>query len=159
MKTLFVVCALLIVAGCSGDNDSTQPISLAPSIDQGVYGQVDFWEGNFMPMPYPENPDGGITPVSRTIFFYEKTTFSDVVPEGYGTFYSEIKTNLIATTESGTDGRYEISLPPGEYSVFVRENDLYYANGSDGEGYIWLVTVPQGETTEFVIEITHAAYF
>jgi len=159
MRTFLVICGIAIMAGCSGDNDSAKPISPAPSIEQGIYGRVEFWEGDFMPVVLPDEPSGTVTPVKRKIFFFEKTTFNDVVQEGYGAFYSEIKTNLMATAESGTDGRYEISLPPGDYSVFVRENDLYYANGSNGDGYIWMVTVPPDETTEYIIKITHTATF
>lgn len=50
-------------------------------------------------------------------------------------------TPLIATVTSGDDGWFEVAVPPGTSSLFVRESDGLYANGTNGDGIITAVDV------------------
>lgn len=157
MRTFFAAMVIAALVGCSSESGLRSPS--APSPGQGVEGVVVFWEGDFMP-PLPEDqPQGELIPVERTLAVFEAAGFDDVVGSpSDGGFYSAVNTPLVALTESGQDGRYELSLAPGTYSVFVIENGLFYANGSDGEA-IQPVTVERDRISELDIDITYQATF
>ncbi|MCB2231164.1 carboxypeptidase-like regulatory domain-containing protein [bacterium] len=154
-----VVAAVLIVAlvGCSSESELQTPFIPGPG--QGVEGMVVFWEGDFMPL-IPENQSQGrLIPVERTLAVFEAANFDDVVGSpSNGGFYSEVHTRLVAMTTSDEEGRYDLSLAPGTYSVFVLENGYYYANGSDGEA-IQPVTVERDRISTLNIDITYEATF
>ncbi len=126
------------------------------SISQGVWGNVWFWEGNFMPIIDPSRAK--VTPVVREIFIYEATNDSMVEPP-YGTFYKNINSNLIATTRSDADGFFQISLAPGKYSFFVKEDTLFYANLWDNEGHIQSAIVVENNVTKRQIDINYNAVY
>ncbi|RJP81851.1 MAG: carboxypeptidase regulatory-like domain-containing protein [Desulfobacteraceae bacterium] len=129
------------------------------TISQGVWGNVWFWEGNHMPT-LDENPvSGTITPVEREIYIHEATTIHDVSSAQDYSFYSEIHTPLMATTVSDADGFFQASLQPGSYSVFVKENNLFYAASFSGTGEINPVTVRQDTVQKVQVDITYQATF
>ncbi len=129
------------------------------TISQGVWGNVWFWEGNHMPSTDENSSTGTISPVTREIYIHEATTIADVTAAQDASFYSKIDTALITTTSSDSDGFYEATLPPGSYSVFVKENDLFYANSYTGNGEINLVTIEQDSVKKYQIDITYQAAF
>ncbi len=126
------------------------------TITQGVWGNVWFWKGDFMPFIDPNRAK--IYPVIRKIYVYEATNDSMVERASF-TFFRKINSELITTVSSGIDGFYEVSLPPGKYSFFVKEDSLFYANGWDGEGDILSATVTENNTTKRQIDITYAAVY
>ncbi len=164
MKRIFITVLLVSILACTKESEinnhcytQTDPPDNAEkvSIDQGVWGNVWFWSGNFMP---PGR--GEICQVERTLYFYEPATRDDV--EGIETsasFYSEINTNLVATVESDADGFFQIEIEPGNYSVFVKENGNYYANRSGGDGQISPVELEEGTVTQFRFDITYDAVY
>lgn len=123
------------------------------TIEQGIWGDVWFWEGDFM----PPCPTGTVTAVSREIRIHELTSMDQVVvhPESHPAFYSAVASSLIATTWSDADGFFEVELDVGTYSVFVIEESLYFANGYDGYGNIWPVEVVEGEVSETLFRIDY----
>jgi hypothetical protein len=121
------------------------------TIDQGVWGDVWFWEGDFM----PPCPTGTVTAVSRQMRIYEVAGLDDVDPAGHGSFYSAVHTPLVAIVESGDNGFFEAALAPGEYSVFALEDTLLYASWVAGGGSVSPVTVEVGEVTGVIFEITY----
>jgi len=127
------------------------------TITQGVWGNVWFWEGNFMPMIDPHHAK--ITPVIRKIYVYEATNDSMVERSGGGSFFRKINSNLITTLSSGIDGFYQVSLPPGKYSFFVKEDSLFYANSWDGEGDILSAIVTENNVVKNQIDITYKATY
>ena len=127
------------------------------SISQGVWGNVWFWEGNFEP-PFERNY-AKITPVVRDIFIYEATTDSMVEPAYGGTFFLRINSTLITTTQSDNDGFFQVTLAPGKYSFFVKEDTLFYANRWDGEGHILSAIVTENNVTKNQIDINYKAVF
>ncbi len=127
------------------------------SITQGVWGNVWFWEGNFMPIADPNYAK--ITPVKRDIYIYEATPDSMVEGSNGGTFFTKINSKFINITQSDEDGFYQITLPLGKYSFFVKEDSLFYANGWDGEGYILSATVTENNITKNQIDITYKAVY
>ena len=124
------------------------------TIEQGVWGNVWFWSGNFMPISR-----GEICQVERTIYIFEPARKEDVEQIGYSSFYSEVNTNLVASIDSDADGFFQVELEPGDYSVFVEENGDYYANGFGGDGQISPFEVEEGKLTELHLNITYKAVF
>ena len=127
------------------------------TISQGVWGNVWFWEGDFMPIIDPNRAK--ITPVVREIFIYEATSDSMVEPPNGGTFHTKINSQLISIIQSDASGFFQISLEPGKYSFFVKEDSLFYANLWDGEGHIQPATVTENSVTNRQIDITYKAVY
>lgn len=123
------------------------------SINQGLWGDVWFWSGDFMPIGR-----GEICQVKREILIYELTTIEKVEQIGFTPFYSDINSPLIATTTSGNDGFFQIELPEGMYSVFVKEGDNYYSNLFNSAG-IFPVTIETDAVAEIRFDITYEATF
>lgn len=123
------------------------------TIEQGIWGDVWFWEGDFM----PPCPMGTVTAVSREMRIHELTSLDQVVvaPESHPAFYTEVSSELVATTWSDSDGFFEVELDAGTYSVFAIEGSLYFANGYDGHGNIWPVEVIEGEVSETLFRIDY----
>jgi hypothetical protein len=128
--------------------DTTDQIT----ITQGVWGNVWFLEGNF-------RNNGTITPVVREIYVHTLTPLDAVNPAGDSGFYYEIYTQLITTTVSNNTGFFEVALPPGRYSFFVKEDSLFYAYLYDEEGNILPATVVEDSITEVLITITYKVYY
>jgi hypothetical protein len=153
-------------AGTAGDRspENEKQASLPENndmvtISQGVWGNVWFWEGNHMPSTDENTPTGKISPVEREIYIHEATTMADVTTAQDASFYVKIDTALVATTSSDSNGFYEATLLPGSYSIFVKENDLFYANSFTGDGEINQVTIEQDSVKKCQIDITYQAAF
>jgi hypothetical protein len=166
LRVCFLACLIALATSCEDDTmcgSGWRPVAVPErnddqvTIEQGIWGDVWFLEGDFMPMC----PSGTITPVVREIRVHSLTHRDDVVdgPNPYAPFYSEIHTDLIATIYSGTDGFFEVQLPPGQYSLFVVEDTLFYANRFDGTGHINPVEVLENEVTEILFEIDYEAAY
>ena len=153
MRSLTLVASTLLLLGASACSAAHSIEHEDELHDQGIRGEVRFWEGDFMP-PFPS---GTITPVSREIVVYPVITLDEVEREGGG-FYPSLPGNPVATTVSDEDGLFEVGLPPGEYSFFVWEDGRYYANGFSSHG-IYVVTVEEGEFTEITFDIDHSAAY
>lgn len=98
-----------ILFNCSGGDDDDAPATDLPpentdkaTINQGVWGNVWFWEGNHLPGIAPEGSSGTITPVVRKVHIYQTATLGDVTesPEKGGRFYSAVNTALVAIVQS-----------------------------------------------------------
>jgi hypothetical protein len=123
---------------------------------QGIKGQVIWEEGNMMPRIDEEMPKG--KGVKRGIYVYELTDQSQAkLVEGY--FYRDIQTKLVKVAETDEDGYFNIPLDPGQYSVFVKEEQGLFANFLDGEGHIQPVTVKKGEFTELNLKVNYKAFY
>ncbi|MFZ1520025.1 MAG: hypothetical protein WAU11_14695 [Ignavibacteriaceae bacterium] len=125
------------------------------TITQGAWGNVWFLEGNFM----PGSPSGKITPVIRDIYIYEATTDSMTEPPNTSSFRTKINSQLISIIRSDKNGFFQVYLPPGKYSFFVKEDTLFYANLWDIEGYIQSAIVIENKVTERQIDIDYKAYY
>lgn len=113
---------------------------VAFSQKQGLYGQVFWVSGNQMPGPEAVlSPNQG---ASREILIYELTKFSDATQ--VGPFFRDIKTRLVGTVQSKSDGTFKIKLPAGSYSVFTRERNGCYANLFDQHNNINPVVIKPG---------------
>ncbi len=126
-------------------------------LPQGIRGTVIFKRGNLM--PGPNRPQAKGQPVKREIFVYELTKMAQMKARTDG-FYEEIGTKLVKKGRSDSKGRFRISLPPGQYSVLVKEPDKgLYANVFDGEMNAFPVEVKAGRFKTVSLEINYAAVY
>ena len=130
------------------------------SINQGVWGNVWLWEGNFMPTT-DNSSNGTITPVEREIYIYVATRFDSVsFSNSFGSsFYDSILTKQIAKINSDNSGFYQIELPPGKYSFFVKEDSLFYGSEGDSDGHLMSARVGTDSITKRQIDITYKAAY
>lgn len=144
MNLLFILLSLITF---SGKNNSV--------CNQGIKGKVVWIGGNQMPGPGRQTSRGA--GIKREILIYKPTTMDNAIRTG--SLYSEIKTELVAKTSSKEDGSFRIKLPPGEYSVFIKEKEGYFANLFDGEGRINIIEVKRGEFSEVTIRVDYQAAY
>ena len=160
-----LVIILLLILGCDSRDGSVRPLETHSrpqsqeelvSIEEGLWGDVWFWTGDFMP---PET--GRVFPVSREVIVFELATGDDVTSEGapYGRFVTEVRTTEVGRTQSLSNGFYEISLPPGEYSLFVVEESKLWKACPNWYNFISRVVVEPGAIAEAHIDITHQASY
>jgi len=127
----------------------------ADTLKQGITGKVYLKRGNSMPSP--DRKPGNGNPVIRTVLIYELTKRDAVTSNG--TFFSNIKTRLIAKTQSKANGTYSIELPIGKYSLFISEEGQLYANSFDGEGNINPVEIKKNAITNKDLLISNNAAY
>ena len=127
-------------------------------VKEGIVGQLIWLEGNLMPVIGFEDREASAgQPVQREVHIYEATKTAQA--EQNENFYSNIKTELIKTVMSDKNGIFKVSLPPGKYSIFVKEPKGLFANISDGYGYIMPVEVFKDEVTQTTIKINYMASY
>jgi len=151
----FLIIIILTAISCQEVTFEDEVVREKPTINQGVWGFVKFWEGDFM----FGNTSGSITPVERKIYVFEKTHISKAESSSDGGFYKKINTALVDSTISNVKGFFQLSLPEGEYSLFVKENLLYYSNSGDGQGYIFPIRVKKDSLTTVEFKITYKATY
>ena len=157
---LVALLAVTPVAGC-GDGASKCTGDQRPArngasvtISEGLWGDVWFWSGDFMPIC----PSGTVRPAVREVVVFAAATEAEVTEAAgsYG-FYEEVRTTEIARTVSDRNGFFQIALPPGEYSLFVIEQAQFYAHGGYGSAYVSGVSVGAGAVTAVPFNIDYLA--
>jgi hypothetical protein len=155
----YVVCTSALLMSCTqlgiapGDpHDTSDQVTIA----QGIWGNVWFWEGDFMPTWPPHA--GSVTAVERDVWVFEATRFDSAIGSPGG-FYQQVLTRLVGRTRSNARGFFQIALPAGKYSIFVSEGNQLYANGSDGAGHLCPGTVEPGGVTRVQVDINYKATY
>jgi hypothetical protein len=154
----FGIVYLLSFSACNINDHDCPGINLPPdnhtrvTVTQGVWGNVWFWEGNFQPYC----PSGKVIPVVRQIYIHEGTPPDSVESDGRVIF--RIKTRLITVVNSDGSGFYEASLDSGAYSLFIKEDSVYYADGGD-DSFLSSVYVVPGKVTKRQLDITYKAVY
>jgi hypothetical protein len=122
---------------------------------QGITGKIEWLSGNQMPGPdrTPQQASG----IKRKIWIYEPVTLQQTKADGV--FFSEIDARLVKKINSKSDGTFCVKLPPGAYSIFVKEKTGLFANSFDGDGRISSVTVIPGEFAKIVIRVDYEAAY
>ncbi len=129
------------------------------TINTGVWGTISSIEGNCMPVVPPTPTNCTHCPVKRTIRIYAYTLYSQATPSGNSTiFFDQFSTPLIAETTTDAEGFFQVTLPPGNYSIAVIENGKLYANESDGWGGLQPFSIASGRTHKNVA-MTYKAVF
>lgn len=151
IKMIVFPCLLLIFIGCATQKDGK------PKIKQGIFGTLNWVEGNMMPSP-DEPKATGHKMVVRELQIYKVVTFKDV--EGEAPLFTKVKGRLIKTVKSNANGFYECELGAGEYSVFTLEPDgKLFANNFDGSGQINTIRVVSGSALKLDIQINYKAAY
>lgn len=150
-KKMLFVCLVIILTGCATKKEGM------PKIKQGVFGTLNWIEGNMMPSP-DEPKAKAHKVVTRELQVYEVVTFKDV--EGEAPLFTKVKGRLIKTIKSNANGFYECELAVGEYSVFTVEPDgKLFANNFDGSGKINSINVLPESTIKLDIQINYKAAY
>lgn len=123
---------------------------------QGIKGKVEWISGN--QMPGPDKVPGKPLPIVREIHIYEPTSPEQTASQG-GLFYSGITTRLVKIIKSRKDGSFCVKLPPGEYSLFVKEDKGLFANKFDSQNRIHCITVEKGKFTTLNIVVNYEAAY
>jgi hypothetical protein len=147
----------ILLLGCRNNSIVIPPdTKVQVTITQGVWGNVWFWSGNFMPM----SESGTVTPVVRQLFIYEPTPYDSVIhAKRLGGFYRTINSKLVTTASSNSTGFFQVSLPPGNYSIFVKEDSLYWMGMSDAMGIIGGFKVSHSAITKMQVDINYEAAY
>ncbi|HEY8937821.1 MAG TPA: carboxypeptidase regulatory-like domain-containing protein [Cyclobacteriaceae bacterium] len=123
---------------------------------EGIQGEVFWVSGNQMPGPGKvSSPQQGVV---REIYIYEVTRLQDA-EQGADGFFTSIKKPLVTKTSSQPDGSFHVKLPPGEYSLFVKEEKGLFANLIDNDGKINSVLVKPKKYSYITIAIDYEAVF
>ena len=124
---------------------------------QGIKGTVTQVTGN--QMPSPDVPHAAPKAFETTLYLFEKTNLKQVERQKSSSFYTAIYTRLIKEIRTDARGRFKIRLEPGEYSVFTKKGDLYYANTFDQYNTIAPVKVVAGKFSDIIIKIDYDAVY
>ena len=124
---------------------------------QGIEGHIYRISGNQMPSPdvKPTPPQG----VKTILYVFDLTNLTQVNRQGASTFYTSVGTRLVKKAETDSSGYFKISLPPGNYSLFVKIGSLYYANWFDGSDHIAPVHVKPGEFAQVTFKMDYDASY
>jgi hypothetical protein len=129
------------------------------SVSEGICGTVVEKRGNHMPGPGSPRPNAGGSPVVREVLVFPLLNMSQVEAGENGFINSVRDAKPVKTVMSGKDGKFCVNVPPGRYSVLVREPKGLYANLSDSQNNINPVQVEKGKKAKATVEITHEAVF
>ncbi|WP_299826289.1 carboxypeptidase-like regulatory domain-containing protein [uncultured Pontibacter sp.] len=125
-------------------------------IEQGIAGKVLWQAGNLMPSP--DAPISQPSHVQRTLYVYELTKGNQVKTTD-GVFHTDIQTNLVTQVVTDANGNFAVTLKPGKYSLFSKEEKGLFANLFDGEMNINPVEVKQGQVTNVEFLINYQASY
>lgn len=141
---------------CAGFSGCSSTKKLDPSmITQGITGTVTESTGNQMPMKGA--PPAGVKGILSTVYVFEPTHLRQVKQVGTSPLYTKISTKQVASAQTDAEGRFTIDLPPGSYSVFVKQGDYFFANTFDTENNISVFKVEEGKLTTVNIAVNHKA--
>ncbi|MBL7845103.1 MAG: carboxypeptidase regulatory-like domain-containing protein [Cyclobacteriaceae bacterium] len=122
---------------------------------QGIKGKVEWISGN--QMPGPDQPPSKPLGIKREIWIYQATTIDQVSMDGV--FFSDIPTFLVKKVKSNKKGCFKATLPPGDYSLFIKEKYGLFANRFDGQNRVNCLTVKPGEFIEITIRVDYEAAY
>ncbi|WKN42466.1 N-acetylmuramoyl-L-alanine amidase [Tunicatimonas pelagia] len=129
-------------------------------IQQGVAGQVRWYEGNLMPTITEDTaaaPDRQGEPVQRTLYIHKLTHRDQTVQKGR--FFQAVQTELVAKITTDSLGKFELSLPVGQYSLLVEETEGLFANQFNSEGHIAPFSVESNRVTQLNIRVDYRATY
>ena len=89
------------------------------------------------------------TGVKAIVCIFPLTSDSQVVrtSDTGSPYYKAVLTHLIRQVDTDDKGYFQVALPPGTYSVFTKNGDLFYATQRDEKNNIAPVKVLPGKIT------------
>ena len=124
---------------------------------QGLEGHVYRISGNQMPSPdiKPKAPKG----IKTTLYIFDLTNLNQVTRQNQSAFYAAVRTKLIKKIETDTNGYFKVNLPTGNYSLFTKKGELFYANTFDGNNNIAPVQVLPKKITQVEVKMDYDASY
>ncbi|GAA4435102.1 hypothetical protein GCM10023188_26810 [Pontibacter saemangeumensis] len=168
MEKLLLLPLALLLFFCNGTSNSAQttksPDQVEQSkaqeqqapLEQGIAGKVLWQSGN--QMPSPDAPPSKGKGVQRTVYVYQLTNGAQASTTD-GVFHTNIQTDLVTQVQTDANGNFAVSLKPGRYSLFTKEEKGLYANLFDGENNIYPVEVEEGQVTSVEFLINYEASY
>jgi hypothetical protein len=151
LKLRLLASMVLIVVSCT--MQKAQPLT---NVKEGIKGYVFKKSGNQMPMKgKPASAQG--KGLMCELLIHKATTVQQV--SGQSPLFSEIRTSLIARVKTDSTGFYTLALPPGRYSIFVKQGTKYYAAETNGNGTLNIAEVFAGKVTTRNITLTTGAVY
>lgn len=130
-----------------------------PAQSQGVYGKVQFLQGNHMPMVDPNSAASQAHPAINSRVW----VFSAGVRPEQGPYLSVTSAQnhdkLIGWTTTDADGTFRLGLPTGDYSLLMESDHGLYFNSFVGDGSYAAFTVHPNIVTNMVLSNTENAVF
>ncbi len=125
--------------------------------EQGIEGHVFRISGNQMPSPdrKPSEPKG----IKTVLYIFELTNSSQVSRQNHSSFYSAINTKLVKKVETDSNGYFKVQLPTGDYSLFTKKDNLFYANWFDGNNNIAPAAVLPDKMTRVEVRVDYDANY
>ena len=155
MKPLILILSVIFIGLFTSCKTAQNTNATSEGIlNQGEVGKVLWREGDFMPGPNSKNRSVG---AAREIFIHEVTNINQVIKDGH--FYKDIGSDLIKKINSDVNGNFQVSLAPGTYSIFTKEDMGYFANILDDENNIFPITVDSAKITKVSIVIDYKAAY
>ena len=124
---------------------------------EGIKGNIYRVSGNRMPSPGEPLP--APQPLATTLYIYELTNISQVKKADKGSFYTTVSTKLIKEVKADKKGRFKVKLPPGQYSLFIKKDALFYANIFDDKNNLYPITVEKGRYTTVDVKADYGAVY
>ena len=146
---LAIVCSLASLFSCQQNSiNKNQKDEF-----EGLIGKIIIKEGNFDASGNIIN-EGKIYSEQRKVFVYQLTGIQEVAYNGY--FTNAIYSDMVAETTTDEHGHFKLSLPSGDYSVFVEEQNKYFSELKNfkNDFYFFPITIHPHQTTSQVFEIT-----
>jgi|SRR5919199_4548718 hypothetical protein len=154
---LFIALAVGILTAMNFPVSQTLKGMPSPNQRQGVSGLVTRLQGNQMPMIDKNRARAAPSPVSTQVWI-----FSGRIP-GKGTHWAVSEAqkhpNIVSRVQSDAQGKFFVSLPPGEYTLFAQYGDNLYLNSFLGDGSYQSLQVSEGKITEIRLINTEGAVF
>jgi hypothetical protein len=125
--------------------------------NQGVSGIVSCLQGNQMPTVDRNNARTAPSSISTQVWIFS----GRIQAKGTRWSVSEAQKhpNLVGRVQSDEQGKFFVSLPPGEYTLFAQYGDDLYLNLFMGDGSYASVRVSEGKITETRLVNTEGAAF
>ncbi|GJM61737.1 hypothetical protein [Persicobacter diffluens] len=144
---VFLLASLFWVIGCKSPAQESMGT---------IEGNIYWKEGNHMPMigAEPKAPQG----VERTLYFFEPVKSSEIERNALGLF-NLTEAKAVATIKSDKNGHFKGSLPAGQFSVLVKEEEGFFGNIMNGEGVINPVSIEAGGSQKMDIQVDYKATY
>lgn len=126
-------------------------------IQQGLEGVVQMVSGDRMPSP--DIPLAEPTGYLTTVYIHRLTELSQLRKMNKAGLFATIPTPLVASVTTDSSGHFAVELPTGEYSVFVKYENGFYANWFNEKNQIGPALVQEKKLTRLKLLISADATF
>lgn len=132
------------------------PAKLASKLQNGagITGYVRVFKGNQMPMHGQARSTGS----GRQCEVYVFSAIPVSKASGTSPLFSKINGRLITTVKTDSTGHYTVHVPPGKYSLFIKQDKGFFSNEID-DGYLTPVDVHANQLAVKNINVTLQSTF